>query len=1069
MQRTGFSILCFLIFGVSIASTPLQAQLDTDTAVALSGELNKLGMYELSMYLLNREMKNNPKGRDKFKVQEAETFFALNKEAEGMKLLNAISSSSPAYTNSRIVLGKYLWQKGKTKEAASTFEKYFLKVKSNPPKPNDKFGINQFNEAVAYLQDCYKKLGETQKAVAVMKRLKWIEQKQQGEDPTVAKFKDIVFSASIKLDIAEQMKMDGKTGWKSSVESVLAPLDTVLNYNGDPTMATVLAANEKLRACVLLGKLKEAKELIDEYKDMSRSVDKYFQQKNMLYNAPSAKTYLWIAEYYHAMADQETDKSKRLELNKKALQEFYRVLSSYDIKLCPYIPNAARGFNKVKAALLKDGVKKISTNIEIPADFDMERIEALYAKAQYDQVIPAILKILRTPGGKNKDKTPALLSKLIDSYMHTNKMLEAMTVAGYLVENFPDSPNAPLFLLQIGEIKWKEADKKKGTPEGDQAKKDALIAYEWYTKNCPTHRYAADICAKIAMEYFDKAQAKALAVNKMPNGPEKLAANLEARKEFLKVIPKLQYIVDNYSHTKRGKEAAFIIGNCYSNAFEYLKGSDTFAKYCELETNNPKKDERLMSRVADAKFRMADNYVKYAELINKEKIEPLLKELENAPEKATTEGEKTKSDIQKEINAKKAEANKYFNLAITNFKELTEKWMQKGGRLYGLTKPEDKKKVNDLYDKTIAYIPWVYDYTGDIDKTIAAFSEFLKKFPNHKAVPSALKRRAFKYIEKNETEKAAKDFAELTRRFPDKATEIQPELAKAMYETKKYDKSIETVKKMFEGDVSKISVSNLRWIAANLSDCNGKHPKEGAQLALKAAKILLERLKKPILSDWVRKDKIAELKADSAKREKTLKIIRDQILLMGTTAAYWAEDYKTALAYLNQILSSKNTPYFYMAHFKRAELYNKLKQYSKALGDYGEISNALLSDKKAAPSMRYKTQVLAAMTYVRQGDLKKAIAIVSTAVMSVMIQDADLAALNKKKVTPAEKALQDKYIEDALFLSAVCQNKLGEKEKAQAIVKRYKQLYPSGRYKSQMSTLPDPLKAIELIKINIEE
>ena len=1069
MQRTGFSILCFLIFGVSIASTPLQAQIDADTAVALSGELNKLGMYELSMYLLDREMKNNPKGRDKFKVQKAETFFALNKEEDGMKLLNAISSASPAYTNSRIVLGKHLWKLGKNKEAAETLEKYFLKVKSNPPKPSDKFGVNQFNDAVVYLQDCYKKLGETEKAVAVMKRLKWIEPKQSGGDAKVAKFKDIVFSALIKLDIAEQMKLDKKTGWEKDVKSVLAPLDTVLNDDGDPTLTTILAANEKLRACVLLGDFKEAKKIIDDYKDMSRSVDTYYQQKNMLYNAPSAKTYLWIAEYYHAMAEQETDKAKRMELNKKALQEFYRVLSTYDIKLCPYIPNAARGFNTVKAALLRDGVKKISTNIEIPADFDLERIQALYTKGEYDQVIPAILKILRTPGGKNKDNTPDLLSKLIDSYMHTNKMLEAITVAGYLGESFPDSPNAPLFLLKIGEIKWKEAEKKKGTPEGDQAKKDALIVYGWYTKDCPTHRYAADICAKIAMESFNDAQAKAVAVNKMPNGPEKLAANLEARKEFLKVIPKFQYIVDNYSHTKRGKEAAFIIGNCYSNAFEYLKGSDTFAKYCELETNNPKKNERLMSRVADAKFRMADNYVKYAESINKDKIDPLLKELENAPETATTEGEKTKADIQKEIDTYKAEANKYFNLAISNFKELTEKWMQKGGRLYGLTKAEDKKKVKELYDKTIAYIPWVYDYTGDIDKTIAAFSEFLKKFPDHKAVPSALKRRAFKYIEKNDTEKAAKDFAELTRRFPDKATEIQPELAKAMYQTKKYDKSIEAVKKMFEGDVSKISVANLRWVAANLADCNGKHPKEGAELALKAAKLMLERLKKPVLSDWVRKDKIAELEADAAKRETTLKIIKDQVLLMGTTAAYWAENYKTALAYLNQILSAKNTPYFYMAHFKRAEVYNKLKQYSKALKDYGEISNALLSDKKAKDSLRYKTQVLVGITYVKQGSLGKAVAAVSGAVMSVMIQDADLAALNKKEVTKEEKALQDEYIEDALFITAVCQNKLGEKEKAQQVVERYRRLYPGGRYKSQMSMLPDPEKAIELIKINIEE
>jgi len=1068
MYQSRFFIFCFLMFGLTLTSTTLQAQTDVDSTVALSGKLNKLGMFELSFYLLNKEMNRDPQGRDKIKVQQAETYFAMRKEDDGMKILNGLSSTSPAYTFSRLVLGKHLWQARKNAEAAIQFEKYFSKVRSNLPKPNEKFRINQFHEAIAYLQDCYKKLGKTKEAVATMEKLKWIAgADNSGKTDKQKKFEEIVFSSQVKLDIAEQMKAEGKDTWKKDAEGVLKPLDTILEDEDDPTLFTILAANEKLKACVMLGKFETVKELIESYKDMTRSLDKEFQAERMLYEAPSAKMYLWIAEYNYALAQKENDKTKRIALNSKAITDFYRVITTYDKKLCPYIPSAAKGFNKAKAALIKDG-KKVTASVEIPVNFDMERMNSLYDKKEYAKVIPIILKMLRAPGGKNADNTPDLLSKLIDCYMKTDKMLEAITLAGFLSDCYPDSPNAPLFLLKLGEIKGKEAKKKQGTPEGALAKQNSLMVYDWYTKNCPTHKYAADICAKITMEYFNKAAAMAAAANKMPNGEEKLKANLAAREEFLKVVPRFQYIVDNYSHTKRGKEAAFIIGNCYSNAFKYLEGSETFAKYCDLETNNPKVKERLMGRVADAKFRMADNYVKYAESKNKE-IEPLLKKLENAPETAEA-GSKTdtKADIQKRIDEKKAIAKKYFNLAITNFKELTEKWVAPGGRLHGLTKADDKKKVEDLKNKTIAYIPWVYDYAGDIDKTIAAFTDFLNKCPNHKAVPNALKRRAFKYIEKGETEKAAQDFDTLSSKFPEKAKEIQPELAKAMYQTKKYTKSIEAVKKMFEGDIAAISVSNLRWVATNLSDCGGTHPKEGAELALKAVNLLLKRLKKPLISDWVRKVRVAELESDTTKREKTFKVIKDQMYLLGTTAAFWSEDYKTAVKFLDEILSNPKTPYFYLAHFKRAEVYNKLKQYQKALKDYGEISNSLLGDKNAPASFGYKTQVLVGITYILKGELGKAIAGMSGAVMSVMLQDDDLAGFNKKEITPEEKALQAQYIEDALFLTACCQNKLGDKEKAAKTVETYRRLYPGGRYKADLSVLPAPDAAIKKVKIIIE-
>jgi len=178
--------------------------------------------------------------------------------------------------------------------------------------------------------------------------------------------------------------------------------------------------------------------------------------------------------------------------------------------------------------------------------------------------------------------------------------------------------------------------------------------------------------------------------------------------------------------------------------------------------------------------------------------------------------------------------------------------------------------------------------------------------------------------------------------------------------------------------------------------------------------------------------------------------------LLGTTAAYWSEDYKTAVQFLNEILTNKKTPYFYLAHFKRAEVYNKLKQYDKALKDYGEISNSLLGDKRAPDSLGYKTQVLVGITYILKGDIGKALAGMGGAIMSVMSQDEELAGFNKKEVTPEEKALQGQYIEDALFLSACCQNKLGKKKELRNLLDLYKRNFPQGMYKDKLANLPSP-------------
>jgi tetratricopeptide (TPR) repeat protein len=227
---------------------------------------------------------------------------------------------------------------------------------------------------------------------------------------------------------------------------------------------------------------------------------------------------------------------------------------------------------------------------------------------------------------------------------------------------------------------------------------------------------------------------------------------------------------------------------------------------------------------------------------------------------------------------------------------------------------------------------------------------------------------------------------------------------------------------------------------------------------------MLKRLKTPVLEDWVRKAKVPVLQADTAKREETLKIIKDQILLNGADASFWAQEYKISVKYLDVILSNDRTPYFYQAHFERAKAYKKLKQYQKALEDYGEITNALISDPKATVSMRFKTCMLAAFTHIQMGDIGKAVNDLVPPAMAVMPVDKDLMALNTKKETPEEKALKMKYADAAIFLTACCEKKLGNNDKADYWSDFYRKNFPNGKFKGKLSLLPDPDKAVNIVK-----
>lgn len=1135
MRSFRLSSLLIFFTSVMLLSQTVSAQTDTESTVMLSEKLNELKMFDLSFYLLETEMAANPDNKDKLMVQKAQTHFSKGEISEGEAILKNIPPG-PAKNYANLILGIKFVNEGANDKAVKPLESYFAfmtkYMKDNKPPRRTKSLEKEYLKAVAYLRHAYTKLAKPTEAVKVMEYIKkfqkWVTPEGEGGGDTNKQqdqYEQILLSAQAKLDAAESMIAEGKKGWEPIVNSVLKPLESI--YWSGATSWTAMACVERTRALCLLGRYEDALKELAKYIGLIKNLDEGYKKEGMLYAAPSAKAYLWKGKTYLGLAKKAGKDEDKIKLNYNAAKSFLRVIIKYDMDKCPHTNKAFAGFNTAKEELAKLGkVIKLPANIKQKGggdNFKFKRKSAddMFNRKKYAEAIPLYLKLIRSPGGRNSKDTPDFLYRLAVCYMNTGGVLEAMSLAGYLGDTFPnDKEYTPVTLLLVGEHFWKQY-KKPGplTPAKKEALEDSLRVYEVYAKNCPTHEYAASIAMRVAKVYYDRASKMALDASKMKNGPEKQKETDDAREAFKKAIPYYQYIVDNYGPTNNGKMAAYLVAWCYTNSRQYVKGAELFKKYADLETDWEKPEERKMGQVAKAKYHAAENYLQEGIMYEKE-AKALLKKAEDAPKGSTLSAEAPKAEGEakpeaapktaateknaeekQEKTAKKPEAEEapakpakepetepeflaaaaaqekiakgYYQKSVANLNELLDKWMQAGGRLVGVKGSKDKKQITDITGKAMDLLGWAYDSAGDKEKAIKAFTDFIGKYEKdnefQKSIPKAMLRLGMLYLEMDKPNEAGQVLTTLSAKYPEEGKLALPKLARTMYDIKKYDKSIDAVKKIFETDKMDVAVPDLRWIAKNMSDCGGSHPKEGAELAQKACIKLQELIKKPLLADWLGKQRAKQIEKDPKAIKKNVAILKENLLYMSAEASYWADNFQGTVDTLTILLENEQTPYFWDAYFLRGAAYMSLGKPQKALDDYGKISMALLGVKNGKDSLYFKVQCKIGDAYIAMKEYGKAAGAYNNAAMSVMDTGGAGDAIPgagadapKKEVDPAEKKAQQMWVEYAVFMVAVCQNELGKKEDAQVMQDLYKKKFAQGKFKDQINNLPKPDEAVKL-------
>lgn len=1026
-------------------------------------------------------MSERPADKDLYLVQQAQTYFATQKADKAWKIINSIPASSKAYAFSRYIMGIESINLRKYDVGAKALEQYFTYIKKHLPKKDDKAGSNQFRRAVGYLKMAYSQQEKPDKAAhaaAYMAVLRDYWDSLEGAvqvSPQEKQFQKTLDECEAKLDTVENMKLNGEKINAKVVSALIKPLTNVF-WAGGTSEYAVRASILLAKTYWVLGRYKDGIDILNKYKVFTKGLDPWYQKQKRFYEAPSARAYLWRGFCNLGLGDKANAKEDKLKLYLTAARRFLYVLVTYDTTRCPYAKKAVAGFEMAKEALANQGkILKMPKGIKLPSnDFAQKKADDMFAKGKYKDAIPLYLKLIHSPGVRISPKAPEFLFRLAFAYLKTNSILEALTIADYLADYFPNAPKTPKALLGVSQLLWNKYKAEKNPALKEKYLQDVLTVYDSYLTNCPTDEFADEISARVAKVYYDKATKLALEANKMPNGPAKAKKAEEARAEFKRTIPLYKSIMDNYLQTDMGKSSAYLLAWCYSNSRQYVKSSDVFLKFADAETEREKKDKINWGQVADAKFRAAQNYIQYASALQKE-ADVFNHQAETAPKagsvaaKKVTDGKTPATEESLKDAAKKneAEAIKYYKLCVKHILELIGKWISPKGRLANAKSAKDKKKIAKVEADAYSLLPWAYDGARNNKMAINAFTDFLKKYPKAKGKAKSMSRLGMLYIEEDKPNEAAQVFKTLTNEFPEEGKKVLPKLAKTMYKIKKYDKSVDAVKRLFSKAPIEASVSDLRWIAANLPDCGGTHPKEAAKLALKACELLNAKLAKPVWKEWVGKNTLKQVTSNPKQLKKWMGILKAQLLFLTGSAAYWAGEYKKSVAALSKLLRNQNSPYLIDGHFLKADALRKLNKPQAALDeDYNPIALFILGAKDAPTSLYYRVQCSIGDTYLEMNQPSKAAGAYGLVDMAVQTTSNDTDAppmMNeKKKESPAEKKLQDEWIEYALFMDICCKKKLGKKDDVKRLALLYRKHFPAGRYKSKLDSIPSPAEAMKL-------
>jgi len=450
-----------------------------------------------------------------------------------------------------------------------------------------------------------------------------------------------------------------------------------------------------------------------------------------------------------------------------------------------------------------------------------------------------------------------------------------------------------------------------------------------------------------------------------------------------------------------------------------------------------------------------------------------LADYENLAKEADVMKQK-KELLESQAQEEKETANRFYKQAIAQLDELTQ-WLTPGSKVMaGIQKmkssEKDAKKRIAMDEKVAGVrklstrlLPWLYDGIGEKKKAIDAFMKFISMNKDRNDpkdnIPGYMMRVGMLYTEIGDDAKAQAILSDLSAKYPDspEGKNAKFALARNLYSNGTYAKALAIFKEIFDGkDLNNLSISNLRWIASELSQCpSSQFSKECADFAYRAAVRLLESLKKPDYKEWVGDLKAIEFQNNKEAKAQFDSQITQKVNLDAGKAALILERYPDAVKFFTKVFETeKSTPYFNQLFFARAEAYCKLKDYAAARKDLSRISSRAMTRTQGQKQPKYwlynKAQTLIGETFMAENEPAKAFTVYSMVALPAVSK-------NAVKVEPSGDPEDDsaKYVELAVYKAALTAARTGRKADRDLFVAGYKELYPKGFYITEIDNLPE--------------
>lgn len=1023
MKFFGRIIYLIIFAGVFLFSHPVHSQ--SENSVQFSKKLNQEGIFDYSEFLLKKVMAANPSDIDRLKVQLAETYILQDRTADASAILKQITASSPFFISAQLATGMLFMQKNNVDQAISAFTSYLNSLKDNYPP--DEQGKADYRMIVYALVNAYKMKEDSAKITQTFKLLENIK-----DDPN-----DIALSeAFAQLDVAQSMKDAKKAGWDKIIAGKQKILED-LKWGAEgpaPLFAEIGAA----RALYMLGKYDDALKALAVPWEKYRIVDDAFADKGEFEKSPGIARRYFEACCYLAKATAE----KNPELKKKyyidALKKYVYIQKKapdfqYEKVVFDTIQVIKAALEKLGAKVtLPDDLKSASSSMDLLKQQDAKsssgsELDQLFIQKKYDKVIEYVTEKLA------KDKDAALnddvLSKFAIALASTKKYLEAMSVCSYLIANWPSSQAAAAALFQTGNIIWSAG-----------YTNDAKIVYEKLISAAMMSQLAGDAAAKIAKDNYDRALAL-LNSSYSATGDDKSKKYSAAVSAYTDALPSLKRVVETYAYrADLYSSAVFMLAQAYTVMGRYNEAAAVYDSYCKNE-----KDDKL--KLLNSKLGAADAYWR-----NGRSYESAASQRRQEAVRITDKTAKSKKLEEAELSGKNAKDA--YALCIDQLKELLEKWAAPGGIIGNTTDP---KMISSIQSAQML-LAWTYDICGDKQKACAELQKFIDKYPTADKAPMCLARMASMYYELNDTAATSKVLENLNLKYPQsiEAKNAYFSIGKNMYEKGNFSKSFEVFSKLL-GQASETSVANLNWIAENLANCKDEHPKEGALLAFKAATILLEKLEKPELSDWLAPAVWNSIKDDKEAQAQTIAIMKQKLSFNAGYAAVFAGDRGLALKYLDEVIA-KRGPYYYNAKFAKADLFLLENNFQDTRRELAEIAETATVSEKY--SVAAKAKCLIGDTFLIEKNYRKAMGVFAVIAMSLNesqgLFDKVMAFKNEteRRNISDERGAEKEWLENALYKAAFSASRLDDGESKKKFTTLYKKYFPSGRYAKDIEQLP---------------